>query len=317
MSKFGAETTTDEVLAEQDLTGKTAVVTGAASGLGQETVRAFCSKGARVVLPVRDLAKGKAAAEQIYTTLPDADLEVMHCDLASLRSVRAFADLFLSKHKRVDLLINNAGVMASPLMRTEDGFEMQFGVCHLGHFLLTNLLMSSLLTGMPSRIVNLSSRGHQRSSIDFNDPNFEHRAYDKWLAYGQAKTANILFTVELERRLGHQNVHAFAVHPGVIRTQLGRHLSDQDIEDMRADMASRGATNTKLKSIAQGAATTVFAAVSPELAGRGGTYLEDCDVAAVSDDISVPDGVRSYALDEKAARQLWDLSEELVGQSFS
>lgn len=314
MTNFNAQTTTYEILEGHDLTGKLAVVTGGASGIGEETVRALCSKAAHVVMPVRNLDKGEAAVTRIREKVPDAHTTLMECNLASLDSVRAFTDKFLSRYEKLNLLINNAGIMAAPLMRTQDGFEMQFGVCHIGHFLLTTRLVPALITAAPSRIVNLSSRGHQRGRVDFDDPNFLHRDYDKWAAYGQAKTANILFTVELERRYGAQGVHAYAVHPGVIRTNLGRHLTAEDFAAMEANIKQRsGGTEVKMKTPAQGAATTVFAATSPTLEGKGGVYLEDCQVSQVNDDpVNAANGVRSYALNAEDAERLWTLTEQWI-----
>ena len=317
LTSFGAETTTDEILKGKDLTEKLVVVTGGASGIGEETVRALCSKSARVVMPVRDLKKGEAAASRIRDQVSNADITLMVCDLASIASIRAFASAFLAQYDRLDLLINNAGIMAAPLMRTEDGFEMQFGVCHIGHFLLTTLLMPTLVAASPSRIVNLSSRGHQRAPVDFDDPNFLHRDYDRWGAYGQAKTANILFTVELERRFGSQGVHAYAVHPGIIMTNLGRHLTAEDFAVMEANIKKRaGGTAVQMKTPAQGAATTVFAATSIELEGNGGIYLEDCQVSNINDDpVNAATGVRSYALNADDAKRLWTLTENLINES--
>jgi len=313
MTTFGAQTTTDDILEGRDLRGKVALVTGGASGVGEETARALAALGARVIIPVRDAEKGAAALARLRAVVPDAEIDMMPCDLASLASVRAFAAAVLAKCDRLDLLINNAGVMASPLSRTDDGFEMQLGVCHVAHFLLTKLLTPALIAGAPARIVNLSSRGHQRGGVDFDDPHFLARPYEKWLAYGQAKTANILFSVELERRLGPEGVHAYAVHPGVISTNLGRHLTAEDREEMVANMRARGVTTIDRKTIAQGAATTVFAAVDDSLEGWGGVYLEDCHVAIVNDDpVNAASGVRSYALDADAARRLWDETEAWI-----
>jgi NAD(P)-dependent dehydrogenase (short-subunit alcohol dehydrogenase family) len=313
MTTFGAQTTTDDILEGRDLRGKVALVTGGASGIGEEAARALAARGARVIVPVRDAEKGAAALARLRAAVPEVDIDMMPCDLASLASVRAFAAAVLAKYDRLHLLINNAGVMASPLSRTDDGFEMQLGVCHIAHFLLTKLLTPALIAGAPARIVNLSSRGHQRGGVDFDDPHFLARPYEKWLAYGQAKTANILFSVELEHRLGPQGVHAYAVHPGVISTNLGRHLTVQDREELAANMRARGVTKVDFKTIAQGAATTVFAAVDDSLAGKGGVYLEDCHVASINDDpVNAASGVRSYALDAAAARRLWDATEAWI-----
>lgn len=313
---FGATTTADEVLAGIDLTGKTAFITGAASGLGTETARAMAARGAQVIIPVRDPAKGEAAAQAIRADTGSDRIETIACDLGSLASVRACAAQALSRFDRIDLLINNAGVMACPLERTADGFEMQFGTNHLGHFLLTNLLMPLIEKGSNRRIVNLSSRGHHFDEVHFDDPNYLHRAYEKWAAYGQAKTANIQFSVGLERRLASRGIHAYAVHPGGIQTNLGRHLTPEDIAALMARMAERaGGEAFAWKTIPQGAATSCYAATAPELEGKGGVYCEDCHVAEV-DDGNANAGVRSYAVDPAKAEQLWALSEELVGERF-
>jgi NAD(P)-dependent dehydrogenase (short-subunit alcohol dehydrogenase family) len=313
-SAFGHDTTTDEVLEGIDLSGKLALVTGGSSGLGAETACALASKGARVVMTARNMVKGEEVAQGIRASTGNEAVEVMALELGSFASIRAFAEKFLAKQDSLDILINNAGVMASPFEKTEDGFELQFGANHLGHFLLTGLLIPALVKAAPSRIVALSSRGHQGSPVVFEDINFEQRLYNKWAAYGQSKTANILHAVELERRLGPRGVHAYAVHPGVIQTELSRHLDEADWEMMRGRVDSG---EMKLKTIPAGAATSVYAATAPELEGRGGIYLYDCQIAEVNDDESTRDGVRSYALDPEAAKRLWAVSEEMVGQSFS
>jgi NAD(P)-dependent dehydrogenase (short-subunit alcohol dehydrogenase family) len=305
---FGFETTTDEVLAGVDLSGRTAVVTGASSGLGRETARALASKGARVVLAVRDAdGKGAAAAAGLREEVPGASFDVVELDLTSLESVRAAAKSVLASNERVDLLINNAGIMAAPLGRTAEGHEMQFGTNHLGHFLFTNLVLPPVLAGAPARIVNLTSAGHQSSDIVWNDVDYEHRPYDKWEAYGQAKTANILFTVELDRRLAVQGVHAYAVHPGMIVTQLGRHLNRDDIKSLGERAKARGTTLPAYKTVEQGAATSVWCATAPELAETGGVYCEDCHVS---------ENHAPWALNADNARRLWTLSEQMVGQEF-
>jgi len=308
---FGHDTTTDEVLEGIDLDGKLALVTGGSGGLGAETARALASKGAHVVVTARDLAKAEAAA-QAMRDATGGTVEIEELELDSLASIRAFAERFLAKHDALHILVNNAGVMACPQAKTRDGFELQFGTNHLGHFLLTGLLVPALLRAAPARIVSVSSRGHQQSPVRFDDLAFEKEPYDKWSAYGQSKTANVLFAVELERRLGGRGVHANALHPGVILTDLGRHMQKEDFEHIR----QRSGGALQLKSVEAGAATSVYAATAPELEGRGGLYLEDCHVAAVNDDPEAREGVRSYAVDAEAAKRLWATSEELVGQTF-
>ena len=204
--------------------------------------------------------------------------------------------------------------MACPLERTEQGFELQFGTNHLGHFLLTGLLLPALEAGAPSRVVCVSSGGHRFAPVDLSDPNYEQRDYDKWQSYGQAKTANILHAVELDRRFQGRGVRGYAIHPGGIMTELGRHLTEDDIKELMGRTSGAG---IQFKEVPAGAATEVYAATAPELEGRGGVYLEDCGIAEVSDDLEVSHGVASYALDGDNARELWTLSEELVGERFA
>lgn len=298
---FGPETTTDEVLDGIDLHGRVVVVTGASSGLGAETARALAAAGARVVMAVRNVG--------VVGAVGDPDAEVRELDLASLASVRAFTDRFLAGHDRLDVLVNNAGVMASPLRRTAEGFESQFGTNHVGHFLLTNRLWPALTAAPAARVVNLSSAGHRLSDILWDDPNYERRPYDKWEAYGQSKTANVLFTVALERRLAPSGGHAYAVHPGMIATNLARDVTKADFDDLIARRTpGPGETGglPAMKSVEAGAATSVWAATAPELDAHGGAYLEDCHVSE-----AMP-----YATDLEAAERLWALTEELVAESF-
>lgn len=313
---FGHDTTTDEVLEGIDLSGKLALVTGASTGLGAETARALASRGAQVVMTARNMPRGEEVAQQIRESTGNDAVEVEELELGSMSSIRAFAGRFLAKHEALDILINNAGVMACPFEKTRDGFEMQFGTNHIGHFLMTCLIAPALLKASPARVVALSSRGHMMSNVLFDDVNFDNTPYDQWVSYGQSKTANILFAVELERRLGARGVHAYAVHPGVIMTDLSRHMSEEDYQLLLQRAAERGA-EMRYKTIPAGAATSVYAATAPELEGRGGIYLEDCGVAAINDNEKANEGVRSYALDADAASRLWSLSEELVGESFA
>jgi NAD(P)-dependent dehydrogenase (short-subunit alcohol dehydrogenase family) len=231
-------TTADEVIQGLDLSGATAVVTGGAGGLGLETARALAAGGAHVVLGVRSDEKGQKATAEILAQHADALMSYGALDLANLDSVRGFASVTLERHPAIQILVNNAGVMCTPLGRTRDGFEMQFGTNHLGHFLLTVLLAPGLVRGGPSRVVTVGSGGHTLSDIIWDDPNYRTRAYDKFEAYGQSKTANILFTRELERRLANNGVHAFAVHPGIIATGLGRHMTDEDMRVLAGQIES-------------------------------------------------------------------------------
>jgi len=311
--KFNEESTTTDVMSGIDLTGKVALVTGASGGLGAETARAFAEKGAQVVMTARDVPKAEAVARDIRASTGNARVDVEELELGSFPSIRDLARRIRDRHDRINVLVNNAGVMACPFARTDSGLELQFGANHIGHFLMTCLLAPALINGAPSRVVSVSSRGHQLSPVIFDDINFEQRPYDKWLAYGQAKTANVLFAVGLDLRLGAAGVHANAVHPGVIMTDLARHLVPEDIEALRARQPGG---KLKFKSVEAGAATAVYTATSPDLEGKGGLYLEDCHVAAVDDADGAGGGVRSYALDPAAAARLWKVSEEMAGETL-
>lgn len=296
--------TTDEVIAGLDITGRTALVTGVSAGLGVETARALTSVGARVIGAARDLGKAKAALDGL-------DVELVELDLADLQSVRRAAGEILDLAPELNVLINNAGVMAPPLMRTAQGFELQLGTNHLGHFLLTRLLEPALVAGAPSRVVNVSSRGHLRAGMDFDDPHWRTRDYDKWKAYGQSKTANVLFSVELERRWGPSGVHAYALHPGVIMTELSRHMSPEDVAALSSGARPGGGRFTVV-DVPTGAATQVWAATSPSLEGRGGLYLEDCAIAGPTPGDGSA-GYAPWAVDAEAAARLWEWSEREVG----
>jgi NAD(P)-dependent dehydrogenase (short-subunit alcohol dehydrogenase family) len=308
---YGHDTTTDEVLRDIDLSGRTAFVTGASGGLGAETARALASRGAAVTLAVRDAAKGESVAQEIRDAT-GANVDVVTLELESLDSVRACAAAWLDSHGPLNILINNAGVMACPLTRTGDGWELQFATNHLGHFLLTGLLLPALKAGAPARIVNLSSAGHRFSPVHFEDLHYETRPYNKFEAYGQSKTANVLFSVGLTRRLAGLGITANAVHPGVIMTDLGRHLTPEDLADFPSD---RPIEEMEFKTVAAGAATSVWAATAPELDGRSGLYLEDCHVAEPADE-NTDGGYSPWAVDPEAAEQLWSVSEALVGQTI-
>ncbi len=311
---FGSESTTEEVLDGIDLNGQWVLVTGASSGIGQETARAVAAHGGNLVLGVRDLVKGDAAADPVRVAGASvgATVELREVDLASLASVRSFTDGVAADHDRIDVIIANAGVMATPEGRTTDGFELQFGTNHLGHFVLVNRLRP-LLAGGPTRIVNLSSAGHRFSDVVLDDVNFERTPYDPWQAYGRSKTANVLFAVELDRRGRDRGQRACAVHPGTILTDLGRYMTD---ETLSALPAARAGQETVWKSIPAGAATSVWAAFVADSDAVGGQYCEDCHVAERSDDATTRGGVNAYALDPDSARALWARSEELVSESF-
>lgn len=289
MTESGAKSTS-EVLDGVDLSGRTVVVTGASAGLGLQTARALQAAGAHVVAAVRDLDKARAAL----------DCEMVLLDLADLRSAAAAAATIAERHDRIDVLINNAGVMAPPLSRTAQGYEMQLGTNHLGHFVFTTGLVDRFAPG--TRIVNLSSRGHLYGGIRWQDPNYDDESgYDKWRAYGQAKTANVLFTVEAERRWGPRGVHSFAVHPGVVVTELARHMTEEDYSGRLA--------NLEVTDVEHGAATSVWAATAHELDGFGGLYLEDCGIAGPVAE-GVVGGYAPFAVDPEQAARLWEWSQE-------
>lgn len=311
---FSFSNTTEDVLAGIDLTGREALVTGASAGLGVETSRVLAAHGAKVTMAVRDMEKGAVARDLILADQPDAALELLQIDLSDQSSVRRAAADYLQSHDRIDLLINNAGVMACPLARNVDGCEHQFGTNHIGHFLFTCLLVPALLVATSARVVNLSSAGHRLAGVDFDDPQFERREYDKWIAYGQAKSANVLFTVALQKRLTEEGIDVFAVHPGVIQTELSRHLEMSDLIELRK-RAEESGTPMQFKTIPQGAATSVWAATAPELAGRGGIYLEDCQIALSHED-NPAGGYYAHAVDTESAERLWTLSEQIVSQNF-
>jgi NAD(P)-dependent dehydrogenase (short-subunit alcohol dehydrogenase family) len=312
-SGFSATSTTDEVLAGLDLQGRRFLVTGASGGLGLETSRALASKGAIVVMAARDVAKNETAAAGIRAAQPDAKLESLILDLGSLTSVRAAAGEFMARNVPLHGLILNAGIMATPLGHTVDGFEQQFGVDHLGHFLLARDLLPRLVESAPARVVVLSSAGHRMGDIDFDDVNFERRDYEPFLAYGAAKTCNVLHAVEIDRRYRDRGVRAFAVHPGVIHTELSRYMTEETLTSLITRLSERP-TAMAWKSPEQGAATSVWAATSALLDGRGGEYCEDCNVSAVVPDDELDDGgVAARAVDPARASALWALSEKLVG----
>jgi NAD(P)-dependent dehydrogenase (short-subunit alcohol dehydrogenase family) len=310
MTSFGPTSTTDDVLGDLDLADVNVVITGTSSGLGVETARSVAARGATVVGVARDVPKARRALDEAGAT----GVELYEADLASLASVRAFTTAFLADgHDRIDVLIGNAGIMACPQGTTADGFELQFGTNHLGHFVLVNRLLPLLLTGSPARVVMVSSAGHGFGDVSLDDPGFERSTYDPWTAYGRSKTANVLFAVELDRRLRERNVRATALHPGGIITDLGRHLTEETINAL---IAARGDTDVKWKTVPQGAATTVWAGFVAASDAVGGRYCEDCAVAPVVEDPNESPGVMGYALDPDTAAALWALSEEMVGETF-
>ena len=310
-SPFGYRSTAQEVIAGIDLAGQTALVTGGYSGLGTETVRALAGAGAHVIVGARrpDAALGDLAGI-------DGQISVLPLDLSDPASIDAFAVSVAQIADRLDLLINNAAIMANPLTRDARGYESQFATNHLGHFQLTARLWPLLLKSGHARVVSVSSVGHQRGGPDLSDINFEHREYDKWTAYGQAKSANALFALELDRLGQDQGVRAFSLHPGGIATPLQRHLTREEQIAM-GWMDENGKLSDVFKSPAQGAATSIWCAVSPLLEGMGGVYCEDCNIAALTGpDTPRYTGASPHIRDAALAKALWAKSEEMTGVEF-
>jgi len=309
-SGFGAKTTAKEVLAGLDLTGKIAIVTGGYSGVGLETTRALAEAGATVVVPARTQEKARTALAGI----PRVEIDTL--ELIDPASIDAFANRFLASGRPLHILINNAGIMAAPLQRDARGYESQFATNHLGHFQLTARLWPALKQTGKSRVVAVSSTGIMFGGVDFDDPNFERREYDKWKAYGQSKTANALFAVALDKRGERHGIRAFSVHPGGIYTDLMRYLPAEELAALAA------AAGGSLKTPEQGAATSVWCATSPQLDGKGGVYCMDVDIAEVISDFDPGAmaldlrGVLPRAIDADSAERLWDLSEQMTGVNF-
>jgi NAD(P)-dependent dehydrogenase (short-subunit alcohol dehydrogenase family) len=317
----GATLTAEDVLTGISLTGKRILVTGVSAGLGVETARALVAHGAKVVGAARDLDKAKAATAQVRkdAAANGGSFELIELDLASLKSVRACADALMAKGEPFDVIIANAGVMATPFGHTADGFETQFGTNHLGHFVLVNRIAPLIRSG--GRVINLSSAGHRYSNVDLQDPNFERVPYEPMVAYGRSKTANILFAVAFDKRHRGRGVRAAAVHPGGIETELSRHMDVAQFQALKdrlnKQLAAEGKGPFQFKTIPQGAATSVWAGVAAPADEIGGQYCENCHVASlVPDHVTIGEGVRAYALDAKNAEALWKKSEELVGESF-
>ncbi|MCB1488330.1 MAG: SDR family NAD(P)-dependent oxidoreductase [Bauldia sp.] len=316
---FGAESTTDDVLDGIDLSGKRILVTGVSAGIGVETARALAAHGAEVVGAARDLDKAEKATAVVRDQAANGGgIELVALDLASLASVRAAADKLVAAGKPLDLVIANAGVMATPKGTTADGFETQFGTNHLGHFVLVNRIAGLMKPG--SRLVNLSSVGHRYADVDLDDPTFEHTPYEQMIAYGRSKTANILFAVEFDRRHKAEGIRATAVHPGAIQTELSRHMTPEYLQSLVAHIEANTPAGTPayvFKTVQQGAATSLWAGVTAPAELVGGKYCEDCHVAELVSGSELRTGVRAYALDPDRARALWAKSEEMVGEHFA
>jgi NAD(P)-dependent dehydrogenase (short-subunit alcohol dehydrogenase family) len=321
---FGAASTTEDVLSGVSLKGKRILVTGVSAGIGVETARSLAARGAQVVGAARDLAKAETATAQVKkdAAAGNGGFALVALDLADLKSVRACAEGLRTAGEPFDLVIANAGVMATPLGHTADGFETQFGTNHLGHFVFVNRIAPLISAG--GRLINLASSGHRFSNVDLQDPNFERTPYDPFVSYGRSKTANILFAVAFDRRHRERGVRAAAVHPGGIQTELGRHMDQSHlqamIDQMNKQLAAEGKGPFEWKTIPQGAATSVWAGVVASADEIGGRYCENCHVGKiVPDDVTISaisEGVRGYALDPNGAEALWKKSEELVGESF-
>lgn len=304
-SGFGAASTAMEVVSGIDLSHKLAIVTGGASGLGLETTRALLHAGAEVIVPARHPERARTALRG----LAGAVVEPM--ELSDPQSVASLADRVVSADRPVSILINSAGIMATPETRDAEGHEAQFATNHLGHFRLTLGLWPALVAAGGARVVSVSSRGHQIAGVDFDDIDFRVRSYDKWVAYGQSKTANALFAMALDRRGQRHGIRSFSLHPGQILTDLARHLSAEEIASFGAlDESGHPIIDPArgMKTVEQGAATSVWCATSPNLEGLGGVYCEDCDIAIVNDGNVGRKGVSSWACDPYLSERLWKLS---------
>ncbi|GGG72652.1 oxidoreductase [Paenibacillus radicis (ex Gao et al. 2016)] len=319
-SGFGPQSTAQEALGGRDLSGKTVIVTGGYSGIGLETTRVLAEAGATVIVPARTLEKAKASLDGI----PRVELEEL--DLLDPASIDAFAQRFLDSGRALDILVNNAGIMAAPLVRDARGYESQFATNHLGHFQLTARLWPALKQAGSARVVSVSSAGIRFGGVDFDDPNFERREYEKWSAYGQSKSANALFAVGLDKRGYEYGIRAFSVHPGRILTDLARFMTDDELRAMGAfDEQGRPITATPsgYKTVQQGAATSVWCAANTQLDGKGGVYCLDADIAEVDsaftlDGVSqVVTGVLPWAIDPDLSERLWQLSEDMTGIKFT
>jgi NAD(P)-dependent dehydrogenase (short-subunit alcohol dehydrogenase family) len=308
-SPFGYRSSALEVVANIDLRGRHALVTGATSGLGVETARALAHAGATVYLPVRDLERGRAVVDQLTRDIPSARFVLGEMDLGSLTSVRTYA---ATVEQPLDILVANAGIMATPAGRTVDGFELQLGTNTFGHFALVTSLLSNLRRASDgSRVVMLSSIAHRIAGVDFDDPHFTIRPYDPWVSYGQSKSACSLLGVALTAHYATDGLLANAVHPGGIMTGLQKHMTDDDIRS-RGWVDDQGVANPLFKTPAEGASTATWAATTPALAGVGGRYFEDCQEAKPWESSSPMTGVMPHALNPDAAQRLWELCQKAV-----
>lgn len=312
LSGFRRHSSAVEVMGQTDLHGKVVLITGGYAGIGLETTRVLAKAGAKVIIGARDLEKARRNLNEI------SGVEIMQLDLTDPRSIDEFSEKFLTLHPVLHRLINNAAVMQTPLTRDSRGNELQFSTNHLGHFQLTARLWGALKNAKGARVVCVSSFGHRYARVDLEDPNFIRRPYDKAHAYGQSKSANALFALELDRRGEAHGIRAFSLHPGaIIETDLGRHMTDEELAPWgvyRENGVRKAPANNVFKNIEQGAATTIWCTVSPLLEGRGGVYCADCDISPLvpDDDETTQEGVRSWAIDPSVARKLWTLTENLT-----
>jgi NAD(P)-dependent dehydrogenase (short-subunit alcohol dehydrogenase family) len=313
-SRFTEASTASEVLEGIDLSGKTAIVTGASSGVGVATARALAKAGAAVTMAVRDVAGGEAVAKEIARDYGVEKPRVERVDLLRLTSVAAFAERW--GKRPLDILINNAGLMGTPFTLTQDGFESQMAVNYFSPFLLTTMLAPNLIAAAPSRVVMVSAAAHCASDIHIDDLNFTNRPYDRFVAYGHAKTAANLFAVAFNRRYAKKGVTANALTPGAVKSNLGRHVTVQDAIDLGWLKEDGSVTEGLMKDIDQGAATSVWVATAPELDGVGGRYFEDCQEAREWDAANPIKGVTAYSLDPINAQKLWDVTEELIADAL-
>jgi len=316
---YGPRTTAEEIIEGVDLTGKVAIVTGGYSGIGLEVSRVLAKAGAQVIVPARSLEKAKVA----LTTIPKVELGEF--DLADPASIDNFANRFEESTRPLHILVNCAGIMAIPEQHDHRGYELQFATNHLGHFQLTSRLWPALKRANGARVVSISSGAHRQSCIHFEDPNYQHRSYSKWEAYGQSKTANALFALELDKRGTPHHVRAFSVHPGTIITELSRHLSNEELSafgviEVKGRQTYKELTEER-KTVPEGAATIIWCAVSNQLDGKGGVYCQNVNIAPLipPEDIMKPGvpGVFPWAAEDKAAKKLWSLSEDLTGVRFN
>ena len=310
--KFNNKSITEDVLKGISLIGKVAIVTGCTSGIGYETARALATHGANVTIIARSAEKGQKAITELKKTTGKI-FEYGILELDKVPSIRKFAQDWLNKHNKLDILINNAGIMGTPHILTDEGYELQFATNHLGHFLLTNLLAPTLEKGEGARVINLSSNAHHVCPVDFKDINFTNKKYSTIQAYGQSKIANIWFTNEFDRKFKNKGIRSFSMHPGGIGTNLGRYLTEETMDEVMVEVR-RLKSSAPSKSIPQGAATSCWAATSPELDGKGGLYLLNSHIATAG--TNVDECYVSYAYDEQSEKTLWKVSNEMLGTNF-